>query len=709
MLFRELIFKDFLVFKGENRIAFPPPTANKSSLVLVLAPNHGGKTSVIRALEFLFYGRLRREMPDSPHRLINTNLYRSIQTGTTVEAWVQAKIEIDGHTHTIRRRIEATRIGTASFRTRIFLEETVQTARGDRFDEDQGTIQRTLERLVPESLFDYFYFQGETLAQQLIQGSGNEPIHEGLAALLHQDKWEDAIATVDRVRCRLSSEIQSLATANQEYTLKSAEIEQIRKLMRETKDGIEHWTLEEGKAQEEFDAAEEQIKALGTGEAHKSITAELARKRQELKAAENRFTQLSSHIAALVADSKAIPFYKTAFAPALKLLDQMQKENILPADVSDPFITRLLNSTRCICGRPLHPEADFANERACIEDYRKRTLEVDLNSGLLTLLNQLERNTRSNFHSRLAALQKEAEELLRERDDNIVSQHDLSEAIKDLESKRARSNIEAIVEQQNKQRRAADSMTAARGKQEELKMQRRNLEFREKQVKRELDEMGRRGAGSQILKLNAMRERANELQNLIEESLSQLKSSFHTLLQRSVRKYYDDNVSDGSKAIIDPKTLLPSIRKNGEALLALGGGQRQMLALAHIISLAELRRHLHAELDELGIKTGKLDDQSFFLDSIFAPCDRVYARIVAAFLPKKARQMVLFVASQQWYDEIRKEIEPQATKVFLFKFHTSNPDRKPEEYMFPFKGTQFNLLARIPANQDTYSLIEEVQ
>jgi hypothetical protein len=470
MLFRELTFKDFLVFKGENRIVFPPPAANKSSLILVLAPNHGGKTSVIRALEFLFYGRLRREMPDSSHLLINTNLYRAIKPGTTVEGWVQAKIEIDGHTRTIRRRVEATRTGAASFRTRIFLEETVQTARGDRFDEDQGTIQRTLERLVPESLFDYFYFQGETLAQQLIQGNGNEAIHEGLAALLHQDKWEEAIATVDQVRRRLSSELQNLAAA-------------------------------------------------------------------------------------------------------------------------------------------------------------KRTLEVDLNSGLLTLLNQLERNTRSNFHSRLASLQKEAEELLRERDDNIVAQHDISEAIKDLEAKRAKSNIEAIVEQQAKQRKAADSMKAARGKQEELKMQLRNLEFREKQVKRELDEMGRRGAGPQLQKLHAMRERANELQNLIEKSLSQLKSSFHTMLQRSVRKYYDNNVSDGSKAIIDPKTLLPSIRKNGELLLALGGGQRQMLALAHIISLAELRRDLHAELDELGIKTGKLDDQSFFLDSIFAPCDRVYARI----------------------------------------------------------------------------------
>ena len=43
MIFHELGFQDFLAFKGENRIIFPPPGENQSSLVLILAPNSGGK------------------------------------------------------------------------------------------------------------------------------------------------------------------------------------------------------------------------------------------------------------------------------------------------------------------------------------------------------------------------------------------------------------------------------------------------------------------------------------------------------------------------------------------------------------------------------------------------------------------------------------------------------------------------------------------
>jgi DNA sulfur modification protein DndD len=708
MLLRELIFKDFLVFKGENRITFPPPNENDSSLLLVLAPNSGGKTSVIRGLEFLLYGRLRRDMPATFDGLINKAYVKSTPKNTTLEAWVQAKIEIAGETRTIRRRIETARTGSGA-RPRVVLEETAHARRGDIFKEDEGSIQRSLERLVPESLFDYFYFQGETLAQQLVQGGGNQAIREGLATLLHEDKWEAAIETLEQVRRKLSNEIQNLAAANKEYKKKDSDREQVKEWIRKAQTDIKTWQEKETQAQADFDAAEEQIKALGTGQAHHAITAELNRKRADAKATAVKFAQLDAKIATLVAESKGLPFYRSAFEPALKLLGQMKDENLLPADVSDGFVSRLLGGTRCICGRPLTPEDEFSEERSCIEEYRKRTLAVDLNSGLLSLLNQLDSKTRQNLHGRIDALRTECQALVSDRGDTIVDQNDLDQAIKDLEAKRAKSNIDAIVHQQAKQRDAAERRNLAVGKQKELEMQIKNLEFKDKQLKHELDDMGRRGAGPHILKLNATRERANELQVLIEESLSRLKSSFHTLLQRSVGKYYDPKANDNSQAFIDPKTLLPSIRRNGEVLHALGGGQRQMLVLAHIISLAELRRGLHAQLDALGIKTGRLDDQSFFLDSIFAPCDPAYARDVAAFLPGKARQMILLVARQQWYKEIQSEIEPHVQKVFLMRLHSNNQDRPAEEYVFLFKGRRLNLFTRIPVDEEPYSSIEEVK
>ena len=56
MLIKELRICDFLVFPGEQVI--PIPSEGDTNLVVILAPNNSGKTNVIRALKFLFYGHL---------------------------------------------------------------------------------------------------------------------------------------------------------------------------------------------------------------------------------------------------------------------------------------------------------------------------------------------------------------------------------------------------------------------------------------------------------------------------------------------------------------------------------------------------------------------------------------------------------------------------------------------------------------------------
>ena len=105
MLFEELTFQDFLVFRGENTLRFPPTDAG-SSLVLVLAPNNGGKTNVIRALRFLLYGDL---LGHEGHvlRLINDAARHEVSRGGA-EGWVQATVPTQsGERLTFRRRVAA--------------------------------------------------------------------------------------------------------------------------------------------------------------------------------------------------------------------------------------------------------------------------------------------------------------------------------------------------------------------------------------------------------------------------------------------------------------------------------------------------------------------------------------------------------------------------------------------------------------------------
>jgi hypothetical protein len=191
VLFEELTFQDFLVFRGENTLRFPPTDAG-SSLVLVLAPNNGGKTNVIRALRFLLYGDL---LGHEGHvlRLINDAARHEVSRGGA-EGWVQATVPTQsGERLTFRRRVAAQLESPGrSVSSDVVLERGEVFRDQLRYVPDDGTLQRKLERLVPRPLFDYFYFQGEELARQLIASSRGSRIREGMATLLHESEWQHA-------------------------------------------------------------------------------------------------------------------------------------------------------------------------------------------------------------------------------------------------------------------------------------------------------------------------------------------------------------------------------------------------------------------------------------------------------------------------------------------------------------------------------------
>jgi len=177
----------------------------------------------------------------------------------------------------------------------------------------------------------FSFFNGETLAQQLVRGGGNQAIRDGLATLLHQDKWESAIESVEQVRRKITNEMQNLADASKEYKGKADGLEHVRTTIRNSQAEREEWKSKEVQAETDFNAAEEQIKLLGSGTSHEKLNAELNKKRNEAKSTANELTRLENQICTLIAESKGIPFFKGAFGPTLKILDEMKRQNILPA------------------------------------------------------------------------------------------------------------------------------------------------------------------------------------------------------------------------------------------------------------------------------------------------------------------------------------------------------------------------------------------
>lgn len=160
---------------------------------------------------------------------------------------------------------------------------------------------------------------------------------------------------------------------------------------------------------------------------------------------------------------------------------------------------------------------------------------------------------------------------------------------------------------------------------------------------------------------------------------------------------------------MDKATLLPAIQVNGQARKNIGGAQRQLLVLSHIVSLAQLRKWLHQELSSIGLSPGKIDEHCFVLDSVFGPVADGFREMCAEFLVGKARQIVILVASQQWDDTIRTRLEKSANKVYRLVRCTGKSDIKPEERTMKFRKKDIEVFRLIGRTEIPYTVAEEVK
>src|SRR5262249_36783648 len=152
---------NFLRFYGTSKLPLSGHKSTASSLTLILAPNDSGKTSLIRGLEFLFYGTVDSKAGDHAiAALVNDETVRTAH-GSEVTGYVQAIFASRGGDFSIRRSVTA-KSSRSSDRRLISVELASLEGEGKqkKWREDRaGVLEYKLERLMPKSLFHYFFFQ----------------------------------------------------------------------------------------------------------------------------------------------------------------------------------------------------------------------------------------------------------------------------------------------------------------------------------------------------------------------------------------------------------------------------------------------------------------------------------------------------------------------------------------------------------------------
>lgn len=709
MLIKELRLCDFLVFPGEQRIELP--IREGSNLVVILAPNNSGKTNIIRALKFLFYGHLPDCTEATAYKLIHDGTRMAAKLGAEVCGWVEVTMELDGEELTLRRMVKTRKRGKDEWMPPELM--LVKVFRGERIrltEDPNGLYQTKLRTLVPEQLFDAFYFRGEPLDGKLL--GGVNAIRESLASFLHEDRWREAEEAAEAVRQAYTRELGRLTEKNQDYHKLLTDEELFRGHMLKEQEKLSGKRGQLTEVVSKFDEVTVRLQELGSGGDAERLVGQLRECRGKIEAARKTRERADAEIARFVGASRGIPFLLGALPVARRILLQMQEENIIPADVSERFVNRVLGATCCVCGRPHNDETRLAWTR-----YKERTLSLDLNRGLSDLLNAVQDSHSHSYEKFSTEIASKLTAALGARERALKETEQLEPAVADLESRLQASPIEEIRSLTRQLRELGDARQQIKG---EITRLEDSIASTQKTLKALKERMERERPSGMLAKkeraIQKARARAERLRLLIQESREVLNRSFHELLQASVSQYYDKSAYDGSRARIQRTTLLPAIETNGQVHGNLGGGQSQLLALAYIVSLSRLRKGLHLQMQKLGVGFGRVDDQSFFLDSPFNHVTEHYAHAIAKFLEGNARQVVLLVARQQW-NLVRSIVEPVAGQVFAFEYHTlrdkieelKEKDSRLEDFVYPVNGKKIKLIHELPgSNMSPYTTITPV-
>jgi DNA sulfur modification protein DndD len=712
MILRELTLSNFLVFHGDQSLSFP--SDDDQNVTLILANNNTGKTSLIRALKFLFYGSKSLALnvvSGRPSSVINERAVYEASVGQELEGYVELTFSLGDDRYRFRRSVSATLGADGLGRGDEKLTELVLGEhRVERIlDDSNGTLDAKLRSWMPRELFNAFYFQGEPMDGKLLDGVVG--MHQVLTGFLHIDKWEEAAEALGKVQQEYERQLQAIASASKEYQGKLNSLQPTEKRLTDSKAKVAKLTIELQDTEAREAVLTEELKALGNTDEYDRLVQHKSDLRSRIQRFEGDIDRAHERLGQIIEASQGAPFLLAAVEPARRVLRELEKDNILPADITEGFVLRILKEKACVCGR-VHDKGS----REHWEGYLKTALSTKLSHRFLEVLNRVSEGSKRGPIEQAAQTRRDLAETQKHID---VCKKDLQSSRLEFEAIDERIRQSPHANQKDKIAATLDALREASARSRRAQGERgtlegliNNLTLTVTRLRKEAEIAKPKGkAAAQIAEVERAIKLTGELREFIADYRVSLRKRFHEQAQTLVAALYDPNAVDRTRARVDPNSFLPQIiGQDGKPQTLVGGGQQTLLSLAYVSALAQLRKGIHETMRELNLYLGKADDQSFMVDSPFAATDPNYVRAIAGFLTGGARQVIILMARQQW-DQAGQHLLPKASKVYALRLHTKVSELQnlhEEDFDFVVGKKTHRLIAPVSDVKQRYTEIVKV-
>ncbi len=649
--------------------------------------NGAGKTSLLNAFTWVLYEKFSAAFA-SVEQLVNKRAIAEAKPGEAVECWVEVGWEHDSKRYRARRmcRVYKNETDFGVGRSDLYMYVAGDDGRWYLPPQHPDAI---INQILPSSLHQYFFFDGERI-EQIVRSDKKAEIAEATKMLLGVEVLNRAIKHLGEAKKTLESELKAIGDAETKQLLKQQE-----KLVQQS----DRLANRQNEIEQELEYQQTLKKEMNHRLRELGAAKELQERRQELERLkqvnQDNLKQSREAVKRLISTRGYTVLLSQTTANFRLIMSDLRQRGELTAGISREFVSELLNSKHCICGAELHEGSftcesvrswlDRAGSSVVEETAIRMSAQVDeIDKQVPVFWEEVDREQARINQFRQTISQVEIEL------DNIQERlrKDPSEEIRNLQKRL--DEIEARIRE----------LTLEQGaNQQQIANLKAEIEDLEKQIaKQKLNEEKQVLAQRRIAATQDAIERLTEVRSRQEKQFRlQLEKRVQEIFREISFTPYIPKISDKYELMLVENTA------GLEMPVAASTGENQILSLSFISSIIDRVREWNEK------KMLMIPDSSTFpivMDSPFGSLDEIYRRQIAKTIPKLANQLVVLVTNTQWRGEVEVEMAGRVGREYVLTYYSSKPDC--EEDSIDTGGFRYPLVKQSP-NEFEYTEIIEVE
>jgi len=650
MIFEYIDLVNYRQYK-KSRIDFPEIEEGKNFFI-IKGGNGTGKTNLLNAITWCLYGKeYNVRDKDKALPLLNLSTFNEMEEGEQREVSVEIKIKrIKNEIITIRRFLSFKKENGEYIANKNYKSNSQDGSTVILFlkkGKDRTPVSNPeyiINSLIPESIEEYFFFDGERLNEYFKKDSKKD-IKKAVFKIAQIDLLEKLIDHLDKVKSEYLREAKSNTPI------------------------LEQRKIELNDKKKQLEEYKEQHKQLMSDK--DEIGIEILNYRQRLrkspvkdvKAQDERRVQLKNEIDIANKQLKERQVEKFTLlmesAPQLYLMDSIQnvvdelnkkfQVGKFPPDIQSDFVKVLLKEGECICG------TDLKNNKEAVEKFQKIINKSSVIDKKTLPLMQMHTNLRNiieeiiDFDEKRTSLNSNIRIFESSIENKQIEIAKINKLLKTIDEKETMM-WEAKLQEWEKRNEDVVGKIYFLGKQKELII--KEISSLEKEIKKEMekDEKNR----LILKKIRFCDKSLEEATNIRNEIMIEIKNEIEEKTQSQFNKLIW-KTSEWDRVSIDDNYSVSLIHKSGfESIGSISAGEGIILTMSFMAAL--------------NIVSGF--NSPIFIDT---PLGRISGEIrekIAKNLPNYLpdKQVTMLMTDTEYTDKVRKLISERVSKEYNIKF-----------------------------------------